>query len=88
MKTAPLVATLLVGASAKMTTLQMQQATEGFIGSSLHYEKLDGFKLCILDDNVKPINNIEQGMSDIETAIESMDIKGVYAAAMELKAGF
>jgi len=89
MKTAPLVAALLIGATnAKLTPDQVKQVTEGFVGSALHYEKLDGYKACYLDDNVKPVDNIEQGMADLDTAIENKDISGVYKAAQELKAGF
>lgn len=88
MKTAPLVATLLVGANATLTADQIKEITEGFVGSALHYEKLDGYKACYLDDNVKPVDNIEQGMEDLEKAIEAKNIEGVYKAAMELKTGF
>lgn len=49
MKTAPLVASLLIGANATLTPVQITQVTEGFVGSALHYEKLDGYKACYLD---------------------------------------
>jgi len=82
MQTAPLVAALLIGATnATLTADQIKQVTEGFVGSALHYEKLDGYKACYLDDNVKPVDNIELGMADLEKAIESKDISGVYKAA-------
>jgi len=88
MKTAPLVASLLIGANATLTPAQITQVTEGFVGAALHYEKLDGYKACYLDDNVKPVTDIEQGMADLDKAIEAKDISGVYKAAMELKSGF
>jgi len=88
MKTAPLVASLLIGANAKLTPVQITQVTEGFVGSALHYEKLDGYKACYLDEEIPSVDGIEQGMADLDTAITSKDISGVYKAAMELKAGF
>lgn len=81
-------AALLATTQAALTPDQIKQVTEGFVGSALHYEKLDGYKACYLDDNVKPVDNIEQGMEDLEKAIEAKDISGVYKAATELKAGF
>ena len=82
------VAAILATTNAALNPNQIKQVTEGFVGSALHYEKLDGYKACYLDDNVKPVDNIEQGMADLDKAIENKDISGVYKAAQELKAGF
>ena len=89
MQTAPLVAALLIGATnAALTPVQIQQVTEGFVGAALDFEKLDGYRACYLNDVVKPVDNIEQGMADLDKAIENKDISGVYKAAQELNAGF
>jgi len=60
MRTAPLVATLLVGANAaSLTPAQTAEVMNGLVGEAFHYEKLDGYKACYLDDNVKNFATIE-----------------------------
>jgi hypothetical protein len=84
MKTAPLVATLLVGANATLTPAQMGLVTEGFMGAALHYEKLDGYKACAVDDNVATAAFVEEAMTDLETK----SIAGIGKAVAQLQAAF
>jgi hypothetical protein len=84
MKTAPLVATLLVGANATLTPDQMGLVTEGFMGAALHYEKLDGYKACAVDDNVATAAFVEEAMTDLETK----SIAGIGKAVSQLQAAF
>jgi len=84
MKTAPLVATLLVGANATLTPDQMGLVTEGFMGAALHYEKLDAYKTCAVDDNVATAAFLEEAMTDLETK----SIAGLGKAVARLQAAF
>ena len=84
MKTSPLVATLLVGANATLTPDQLGLVSEGFMGAALHYEKLDGYKTCAVDDNVATGAFIEEAMNDLETK----SIAGVGKAVAQLQAAF
>lgn len=84
MKTSPLVATLLVGANAILTPDQLGLITEGFMGAALHYEQLDGYKTCAVDDNVATGAFIEEAMTDLETK----SIAGLGKAVAQLQAAF
>jgi hypothetical protein len=84
MKTSPLVATLLVGANAMLTAEQLGLVTEGFMGAALHYEKLDGYETCAVDDNVATGAFIEEAMTDLETK----SIAGIGKAVAQLQAAF
>jgi hypothetical protein len=72
---------MLMGAQAtKLTPEQVALISQGFMGAALHYEKLDGYKTCVVDDNVVVATALEKAMADLE--LES--VHGAALAVTEL----
>ena len=84
MKTSPMVASMLMGAQATLTPEQLGLITQGFIGSALHYEQLDGYKTCVVDDNVIVASALEKAME----GLEQESLNGVALAVTQLQVAF